>query len=113
MESTMLLVLALCGAVGTIALFAIIRSTMASPLTPGWIASEPIAYILALLLTGTVSTSVAFLGYALSAVVPSSIAFIGTFVVHGGLLAAYLGLMAKGTSKDASGTYRDAVSTAS
>lgn len=113
MESTMLLFLALCGAVGTITLFAVIRSVMGSSATPRWIASEPIAYALALVLTGTVSISVAFLGYALSIIVPSAIAFTATFVIHGGLLAAYLSLMPGGSSEDTSGTYREQASTAS
>jgi hypothetical protein len=113
MESATLLALALAGAVGMIVLFAIIRSTMSSPSTPSWIASEPLAYVFALALTGGFSASIAFLGYVLSAIVPSSLGILATFAIHGGLLAALIYWMPGARAEEASRSYGQSVSAAS
>lgn len=113
MESATLLALALAGAVGTIALFAIIRSTMRSPSTPNWIASEPLAYIFALVLTGAFSASIAFVGYTLSTIMPSSLAILATLGIHGGLLAALVYWMPAARAEEGPGSYGQSISAAS
>ena len=87
MDTTMQLLIALSCAAGAISFFAILRRAMCSPTAPTWFANMITAYIFALALTGAFAASLFFLGFALQAFMPAGIAFLATFVIHGGLYA--------------------------